>query len=90
MSLLFRKMAITFAIGFGVFFLAAAPSLVDAFETSDWTNLEALAVAALMGAIGAGARALIALLTAFVPTDAENGINLVGKFKETGDPPADQ
>jgi hypothetical protein len=83
LGLLVRKAAIAFAVGAGIFFLAAAPSLVDAFQKEDWTDLGALGRAALFGAVAAGARALISYLTAFVPSDAEHGVNLIGKYKRS-------
>jgi hypothetical protein len=81
MNLLLRKVLLAFAAGAGAVFVLGAPALIDAFEAQDWSNLQALAWALLVGALAGGFRALLALLTAFVPTDAQTGVNVVGKFK---------
>lgn len=80
MSLFIRKILITFAIASVSFFVGVAPSLIDAFEKQDWSNLKTLAWSAVFGVAAAGGRAVISLLTAWVPTDADVGVNLTGKY----------
>lgn len=79
-GLLARKIAIAFAVAFGAALLTAAPDAIGLFEIQDWDGLAELGSAAVIGALAAGFRALVALLTAFVPTDAQNGVNLAGKY----------
>jgi hypothetical protein len=86
MNLLLRKIAIAFAVGFGGYFVVAAPDLIGLFELQDWNGLKTAGWAVVIGGAAAGLRALLALLTAFVPSDAENGVNLVGKFSD--EPPS--
>lgn len=76
-----RKLAIAFAVAFGAALLSAAPDAIGLFEIQDWDGLSELGSAAVIGAAAAGFRALVALLTAFVPSDGQEGANLVGKFK---------
>lgn len=79
-SVFLRKLAITFFVAFAAALLSAAPDAIGLFEIQDWDGLGELGSAALIAAIAAGFRALVALLTAFVPTDAESGVNVAGKY----------
>lgn len=81
MSLLLRKVVVAFAVGFASVLVVGAPALIDAFEKQDWSNVKLAGWALVIGAIAGGLRALVALLFAFLPTDAENGVNLLGKYK---------
>jgi hypothetical protein len=81
MKLLAKKLAITFVVTFAAVFLAGAPGLIDAFEGADYSSLEAGAVALALAALAASFRAIVALTTAFVPSDAETGFNLLGEYK---------
>lgn len=81
MSLFIRKALVAFGVAALAVFVTASPSLIDLFESQDWGNLKTAAWSLVMGAIAAGFRALVSLLTAFVPSDADHGVSLVGKFK---------
>lgn len=83
-ALFLRKLLVAFAVGAGAYFLGVAPDVVDLFESNDWEGLESVGKAALFGTAAAGFRAVIALLTAFVPSDAQYGANILGKYKDAG------
>lgn len=80
-EILVRKIVVAFVVGFGAVFVLGAPALIDLFEKQDWSNLTVAAWALVVGGVAGGFRALLALLTAFLPTDAQTGVNVVGKFK---------
>lgn len=80
-KLLGRKVAIAFGIGAGAIITVKAGPLIDDIEHLDWPAA-ADAASVLAGAtVAGGLRALVALLTAWVPTDADTGKNLLGKYK---------
>ena len=83
-AMFIRKLLIAFAVGAGAYFIGVAPDIIDLFEANDWDGLESVGKAALFGTAAAGARALISLLTAFVPSDSRVGVNLLGKYKDAG------
>lgn len=83
-ALFIRKLLIAFAVGAGAYLLGVLPDIVDAFEANDWDGFESLGKAALYGTAAAGVRAVIALLTAFVPSDSQVGVNILGKYKDAG------
>lgn len=81
-SVFLRKVAIAFVVAFGAALLSAAPDAIGLFEIQDWDGLSELGSAAFIGAAAAGFRALVALLTAFVPTDSDTGLNLAGRYAD--------
>jgi len=82
LGLLARKVAIAFGIGAGLVIILKAGPVIDALEAGDWPAVKDGGYVLLAGAIAGGLRALVALLTAFVPTDALSGVNLLGKWKD--------
>lgn len=83
-KLLARKIAIAFGVGAGAVIVVQAPGLLDALTGQDWAEFKVLGWTLLIGALAGGLRALVALLFAFVPGDAADGVNLLGKFKGDG------
>lgn len=80
-KLLGRKVAIAFGIGAGTVFVIKAGPVIDGIEHQDWPAAADAAYILAAGAIAGGLRALVALLTAFVPTDGQTGANLLGKYR---------
>jgi len=83
LKLLARKVAIAFGVGVGAAVVIKAPAAIDALETQNVPELVDAGKVLLYGAAAGGLRALVALLTAFVPTDSQVGANLIGKFKDS-------
>jgi hypothetical protein len=81
-GLLARKVLIAFGVGVGAAVVVKAGPVIDGIEAQDWPSASGAAVVLATGALAGGLRALVALLTAFVPTDALNGANLLGKWKD--------
>jgi hypothetical protein len=77
-ALLARKAALAFVATFVGYFAADALGIIGApgFEWSRMA-LNALGTAAL----GALTRTIVAMLTAYVPSDAQHGANLAGAYK---------
>lgn len=80
-KLLGRKVAIAFGIGAATIITVKAGPVIDGIEHQDWPSAADAATVLGAGAIAGGLRALVALLTAWVPTDADVGKNLLGKYK---------
>lgn len=79
--LLLRKIAIAFGIGAGLAIVTKASPAIDAIEAQDFPEAYDAGRVLLFGSIAGGLRGLVALLTAFVPSDAQTGANLLGRFK---------
>jgi hypothetical protein len=86
-ALLARKVAIAFAIGAGLAIVTRAGPAIDALEAQDFPEAYDAARVVAFGAVAGGLRGLISLVSAFVPSDADVGVNLLGAFKP-GDPDA--
>ena len=82
LKLLGRKIAIAFAVGAGAAIIVKAGPAIDAREAQDWPEAGDAGIVLLTGAVAGGLRGLVALTTAFVPTDALDGVNLLGKWKD--------
>jgi uncharacterized membrane protein len=76
-----RKMLVAALSGALAYFVLAALPLLNAVERQDWASLSTLGIGLVVGVFVAAARAAIAYLTAIVPSDAANGVNLFGKYK---------
>jgi hypothetical protein len=82
LGLLARKVAIAAGIGFALVLVARGGTIADAVEAGDWDLVGELGYALLLAGAAGALRAIVALTTAFVPTDALNGANLLGKWKD--------
>ena len=80
-KLLARKVGIAFGIGVGLAVVTKAGPAIDGIESQDWPAAADAGRVLVFGALAGGLRALVALLTAFVPTDGDTGKNLLGKYK---------
>ena len=79
-----RKLAIAGGTAALAYLVVAALPILDALEAGDWDSLKRLGYAAGLGLAAAAVRGVIAYLTAFTPSDAQVGANLVGKYRNTG------
>lgn len=82
LKLLGRKIAIAFAVGAGAAVIVKAGPAIDAIEAQDWPEAGDAGLVLLTGAVAGGLRGLVALTTAFVPTDALSGFNVLGKWRD--------
>lgn len=82
--LLVRKMLVAGLAGALAYFVVAVLPFLDAVEKQDWDGGWSILKALAVGLAVAFGRALVASLTAFVPSDAEHGVNLLGKYSSTG------
>lgn len=82
LKLLARKVAIAFGIGAGLAVVTKAGPAIDGIENQDWPAAYDAGRVLVFGATAGGLRALVALLTAFVPTDRDTGANLLGKYRK--------
>lgn len=76
-----RKLAVAALSGALAYFVVAALPFLSAVEQQDWSSLSTLGTGLAVGCAVAAARAVVAYLTAFVPSDAEQGLNVVGKYR---------
>lgn len=81
-KLLGRKVAIAFGVGAGAVVVKKAAPVLDGVDELDWPTVAQAGQVLLFGAIAGGLRAVVSLLTAWVPSDGENGVNLVGKYRD--------
>jgi hypothetical protein len=81
-KLLGRKIAIAFGIGAGLAIVTKAGPAIDGIENQDWPAAAEAGRVLVFGTIAGGLRALVAFLTAFVPTDGDTGANLLGKYRK--------
>lgn len=79
-----RKLAIAGGSAALAYLVVAALPILDSLEAGDWDSLKRLGYAAGLGVAAAAARGVIAYLTAFVPSDSHEGVNLVGKYRNIG------
>lgn len=76
-----RKLLVAgFVGGLSVLVVAALP-FINAVENQDWASAKTLGVALVFAVVAGVMRAVVAYLTAFVPSDADQGLNLVGKYR---------
>lgn len=76
-----RKLAVAAFSGALAYFVVAALPFLTAVEAQDWASLKTLGTGLAIGVAVAAARAVVAYLTAFVPSDADQGLNIVGKYR---------
>ena len=76
-----RKLFVAALSGALAYFVIAALPFLDAVEQQDWASLKTLGIGLVVGVAVAAARAVVAYLTAIVPSDAQQGVNLIGKYK---------
>lgn len=91
--LVLRKIGLAFVVGFAAVFLPGLIGIIDGLEGAvagevDWTLQLNLLASLVLGAAAAGIRALLMYLTAFVPSDAQQGVNLLGAYKRAQPPDA--
>lgn len=82
LKLLARKIGIAFGIGAGLAIVTKAGPAIDGIENQDWPAAYDAGRVLLFGTFAGGLRALVALLTAFVPTDSDVGVSLVGRYRK--------
>ena len=82
LKLLGRKVAIAAGIGAGLAIVTKAGPALDALENGDFPELWDAGRVLLFAVLAGAGRALVALTTAWLPTDALHGTNLVGKWKD--------
>lgn len=76
-----RKLLVAALVGGLSVLVVAALPFIDAVEKQDWASAKTLAVALVFAVVAGVMRAVVAYLTAFVPSDADQGLNLLGKYK---------
>ena len=82
LKLLGRKIAVAFGVGAGAALVVKAGPAIDALEEQNWPELADAAWIVATGVVAGGLRGLVALTTAFLPTDALHGANVAGKWKD--------
>lgn len=76
-----RKLLVAAASGALAYFVVAALPFLNAVEQQDWASLSTIGTGLVVGCAVAAARAVIAYLTAFVPSDGDVGVSLIGKYR---------
>ena len=82
LMLLLRKVAIAAGIGAATAIVLKAGPALDAIQAGDLPGAADAGRVLLFAVISGVGRALVSLLTAWVPTDALHGANLTGKWKD--------
>jgi len=81
LKILCRKVGIAFGVGAGAVITVKSGPVIDDIENLDWPAAADAAYVLAGATVAGGLRALVALLTAWVPTDADTGKNLLGKYR---------